>query len=337
MTAQPYLAIHHPNILTIDTQRTTWSMIENAHEPWVKVGNNKRSIDQTKKNPLPPTQTSPSKNTQYPHLLSHTTPTLPKNIPPIPEETEIAHETTEQKNDNTSTASSDAKQSALIPNSKVPMNDGTHRVTIRMKMTIDTKDMDKTKTEIFNTILELLAAIFSEDDGYIYRWSRDELLDPKVIEDMSVSQLRSYMPTITILPSQSLVIFALRFGFRNLNPTAWKNKSITKEILKDFQATVSFSNSISTSGKLVIAGYILLKSPNLTHRIRYNQSIRSKLPDTTPGFDILLHRRTPTEQQIDHLAVQCGENHVHPLSSALVESLTEKPLEYIFLGLPLPQ
>lgn len=133
------------------------------------------------------------------------------------------------------------------------------------------------------------------------------------------------MPAITILPSQSLVIIALQIGFRNQNPTVWKNKTITKEMLKDFQATVSFSNSISTGGKLVIAGYILLKSPNLMHRIRYLQSLRSKLPDTPPGFDILLHRRTPTEQQIDHLAaVQCGESHVHPLSNALVGVLDGK-------------
>ena len=72
---------------------------------------------------------------------------------------------------------------------------------------------------------------------------------------------------------------------------------------------------------MVIAGYILLKAPRTTHRVRYLQSLRSKLSDTTPAFDILFHRRTPMEQEINHLVVQCGENHVHPLSQALLTIL----------------
>jgi hypothetical protein len=324
MTAQPYLAIHLPKILTIDTQHTTWSMIQSVHEPWVKIGHSKRTADQIQKSTsVSKPKSIPTNNTLL-RLLPPMTPNLPKNIPPIPEETETENKATEEKNDTISKTSPVSKQSAIIPNLNVPMNDGTHRVTIRMKTTSDTTDMEKTKTEIQNTTLELLSALFSEEDGYIYRWSRDELKDPKVIEDMSVSQLLSYMPAITIIPAQSLVILTLRFGFQNQNPTAWRNKIITKDILKDFQASVSFSNSISTSRKLVIAGYILLKSPNLTHRIKYLQSLRSQMPKTTPGFDILLHRRTPTEQKIDHLVVQCGENHVHPLSNALLNILDGK-------------
>ena len=46
------------------------------------------------------------------------------------------------------------------------------------------------------------------------------------------------------------------------------------------------------------------------------------LPQTTPSFDILLHKRTPLDQQIPHLAVQCGEKHVHSLSEALASILT---------------
>ena len=170
----------------------------------------------------------------------------------------------------------------------------------------------------------------------MYRWSRDELTDPKVVSDMSLSQLRSYMPKINIMPTQAMVIFSVRFGFTDLNPTNWRNKILTKEILQDFQTTVSTSNSKSTSGRLVVTGYVLLKSPNLTHRIRYLQSLRSNLPANTPGFDILLHRRTPTDQKIDHLVIQCGENHVHPLSNALLNVLDGKKLEYMFHVLRFP-
>jgi hypothetical protein len=59
-----------------------------------------------------------------------------------------------------------------------------------------------------------------------------------------------------------------------------------------------------------------------THRIRYLQALRHKLPDTTPPFDILLHKRTPADQQINYLVVQCGENHVHALSQILLTALT---------------
>ena len=47
-----------------------------------------------------------------------------------------------------------------------------------------------------------------------------------------------------------------------------------------------------------------------------------QLPPSTPLFDILLHKRTPLDQQINHLVVQCGENHVHALSQILLTAFT---------------
>ncbi|KAI2492148.1 hypothetical protein MHU86_22413 [Fragilaria crotonensis] len=41
------------------------------------------------------------------------------------------------------------------------------------------------------------------------------------------------------------------------------------------------------------------------------------MPENTPFFDIIQLKRTPTNQLIHHLAVQCGEYHVEPLSKAL--------------------
>ena len=80
-------------------------------------------------------------------------------------------------------------------------------------------------------------------------------------------------------------------------------------------ATVS--NSSCHGGKLVYAGYLLMKVPNSTHKIRYLQSLRNRLPEHTPFFDIVLLKETPLEQHIHHLAVQCGENHVAPLTKSL--------------------
>ena len=55
----------------------------------------------------------------------------------------------------------------------------------------------------------------------------------------------------------------------------------------------------------------------MTHHHRYLQLLRQQLPAATPFFDIAYHRTTPAEQQIGHLAAQCGENHLAPLRQAL--------------------
>ena len=96
-----------------------------------------------------------------------------------------------------------------------------------------------------------------------------------------------------------------------------------KTALREHHLGLTISNSTCSSGRLVIAGYILFKAPNTTHRVRYLQSIRNHLPDNTPFFDILLYRRTPMDDANHHLAV-CGESHVSTLTSALSAYLTGK-------------
>ena len=118
-----------------------------------------------------------------------------------------------------------------------------------------------------------------------------------------------------------MIIIPIRFGFTGKSPVTWRNQNTTRTTMERLNVTVLTSNSKSTSGDLVIAGYILLKAPRTTHRVRYLQSLRSKLPDTTPAFDLRFHQRTPLEQDISHLAVECGENHVHTLSQALLNIL----------------
>ena len=95
------------------------------------------------------------------------------------------------------------------------------------------------------------------------------------------------------------------------------SRDSTKDAMRKHKVWATVSNSSTTSGRLVRAGYILMKAPNLTHRIRFLQSLRAKMPDNTPFFDILHMKKTPAQQNIHHLVVQCGENHVEPLSQAL--------------------
>ncbi|KAI2507667.1 hypothetical protein MHU86_6760 [Fragilaria crotonensis] len=140
---------------------------------------------------------------------------------------------------------------------------------------------------------------------------------------MSPDEVRQYIcPSIGIIPSKSMIVIPIRFGFSSTNPSKWRNLETTKEKLDKHDVTVSFSNCTSISGKLVVAGYILLKAPMTTHRLRYLQSLRLMLPQSTSPFDILLHKRTPLDQQIPHLAVQCGNKNVHALSEALASILT---------------
>ncbi|KAI2499782.1 hypothetical protein MHU86_14725 [Fragilaria crotonensis] len=225
--------------------------------------------------------------------------------------------------DNLSQASSQGKMSALIPNLNVPLNDGTHRITIRWKTTIEFNNSAQQADVLNRHIYDLLNELFSDDDGLLYKWGRDDLDHFNSISKMTPEEVRAFIsPTIAIIPSQSLVIIPIRFGFSGMTPSHWRNKNVTKMTLDRLNLTLSTSNSKTTSGKLVVCGYILLKAPMTTHRIRYLQSLRSVLPETTPHFDILLHRTTPLGQKINHLVVQCGEKHVHPLSQALLTVLT---------------
>ena len=108
-----------------------------------------------------------------------------------------------------------------------------------------------------------------------------------------------------------MLIFGARFCF-NTNPIKWKTAA-KQQALKSANLQVQVSNSRCTSGKLVIAGYILLKAPNATHRHRYVQHLIRQLPENTPFFDVVRLVRTPQDQVMPHLAVQCGEKHVAPL------------------------
>jgi hypothetical protein len=85
---------------------------------------------------------------------------------------------------------------------------------------------------------------------------------------------------------------------------------------------VSVSNSKSKSGNMVTAGYVLLKAPNTTQLSRYTQFLRSVLPQNTPYFDVVRYKKTPLDQLIPQLRIQCGEKHVTPLCQALLPVLT---------------
>ena len=94
----------------------------------------------------------------------------------------------------------------------------------------------------------------------------------------------------------------MRFGFTE-NPVVWQAKDQTKQLLKENSIGILFSNAKSTSGSIVTAGYILLKSPSTTSTHRYTPFLRSQLPSATPFFDIIRFKKTPMDQLVPHLVV----------------------------------
>ena len=169
----------------------------------------------------------------------------------------------------------------------------------------------------------MLQELFPDDQGSAYRWESQDLITWKTMSSMRSTELRDFIsPSVTYLSSTGTFVFGFRFGFTTSNPDSWKSHESTKTAMRTNQVRTTESNSSCTSGNLVHAGYILMKAPNTTHTIRYLQSLRNRLPDNTPFFDVILKKKTPLEQPIHHLVVQCGENHVASLTKAISALLT---------------
>ena len=97
----------------------------------------------------------------------------------------------------------------------------------------------------------------------------------------------------------------------------WISQPATRDLLRANNVELTVSNSKSSSGNVVTAGYILMKHPTYTHRYFYLLALRKALPSNTPFFDLAIHKRTPHGAIIPHLVVKCGENHITGLSEIL--------------------
>jgi hypothetical protein len=310
----------------VDTLRTPWkdfSRLNSLPNPWSEVYGTKQK--QTSK---PPTAiVNHYKKASRPQGTVNTPPTIPE------EESANSNTTTatpptlsgqkRTKDDVSVTSSTDGKMSALIPDSNVPVCDGTKRVIFRWKVPINLSRISSQSTELQKEIHALINEFFTDEDGFIYDWNEEGLDKHNVVSKLSPSELRSYLPSSINISADSKITVQIRFSFFGKTPANWRNSTSIKEKLAKYDVTVAISNSTSTSGKLMIAGYILLKAPRTTHRLRYLQHLRKTLPENTPPFDILLHNRSPASNEVTpHLAVQCGKKHVHVLSEVLCPVLT---------------
>ena len=315
--SQAFLSKHSPSAIIVDTKKVNWTDFSSSRSlsnPWSEVNCSQKKAKIA------------SSSRSYASVAS----TLGKRSNPStiveetsePSESEIRGQKRSSNQDEVS-AASNGKQSVLLPSSNVPVCDSTYRVTLRWKTTLDIKRISQPAQETKDEIHALLADLFEDDDGLLYKWQQTGTEERNCISAMTPTEVRRFIsPSIGIFPSQSMVVIPIRYGFTNNSPSKWRNSESTKMKLEKHKVTASFSNCTSASGNLVIAGYILLKAPMTTHRLRYLQYLCQQLPSSTPAFDILLHKRTPSDQMISHLAVQCGNSHVHSLSEALATILT---------------
>ena len=334
--SEPYLRTEKASALTVDTISTTWCNYakKSSLQPnWSYVPANKKKPKKSpakKQTLLKPYMSAASKLNSTPRFKK------PETIPEEPSKGDSSRSSTPGGSTNRTQARddesdvSDSKMSALLPNLHVPVCDGTYRVTLRWKVPIAVHNISRQQKEMQNAIYDTLHKLFQDDDGFLYEWSNPGVDRYNLISKMSPTEVSQFTCSHTYIPSQSLVVIPLRYAFSAHTPGKWRNSERTKELLSSLKITVSISNSTSTSGDLVNAGYIMLKAPMNTHRLRYLQSLRKMLPTNTPPFDILFHKRSPTDALIPHLGVQCGEKHVHALSEALMNILTgEKSALYI--------
>ena len=215
-----------------------------------------------------------------------------------------------------------AATSRVVPYPRIATNDGTHRLTIQWTAPTDVAEYENDKNKCNLAIHTLVSKLLLAEDGVLFRWESEDLTTTKATTSLNPIELRDFItPTVTFIKSTRQMIFGVRFGFLG-NPKQWQFCDRTKAVMKEQHLAVRMSNSSSTSGKIVIAGYILFKAPNTTHRHRYTQFLRSQLPEAAPYFDLIRITRTPMDQLISHLAIQCGERHVTPLSQALSHILT---------------
>ena len=332
--SEPYLRTENVSALSVDTVLTNWRIYAKT----LSLQPNWSYVPASKKKP----KTSPAKKqTLLKSFMSASSKlSTPRNKKPatIPEERSKEDSSSSSTTpglstpgasvhrpaarDDASEASGDSKKSILMPTLNVPVCDGTYRVTLRWKVPMEVKTISRQQKEMNQAIYEMLKKLFQDNDGFLYEWNNSGVDRYNVISKMTATEVSQFLCSQTYVPSQSLVIIPLRYAFAASTPGQWRNSERTVSAMNTLNITASISNSTSTSGDLVHAGYILLKAPMNTHRLRYLQSLRKLLPSNAPPFDILLHKRSPTDELIPHLVVQCGEKHAHALSEALMNILT---------------
>ena len=168
LRSQPFLFKHSESVFQLDTSKISWKEYSRCHSlsnPWSEVNHKKRNAKRANASKSQSTSSVATINRQFPVT--------------IPEETSKDSISTEPRgkkrtaNQDDQSAASDGKQSVLIPNLSVPVSDGTYRVTLRWKTSIDISRINHQASELKDEIYDLLDDLFDDDDGLLYKWQSE--------------------------------------------------------------------------------------------------------------------------------------------------------------------
>ena len=206
------------------------------------------------------------------------------------------------------------------PDPFVLINDGTQRLTIRWRP--DSFEALESNSHTWDAnLMTALLHLFQEHTSQtaLVKWGEQHTPDNNIpLDHVPPDKIREYLsPKISSLPSTKTFIFGIRLCAPDNHLSSWITREATREKLRSNKMEITISNSKSSSGNVVTAGYILMKHPTYTQRYFYLLSLRKALPQNTPFFDLAIHKRTPHGATTPHIAVKCGENHLTGLSEIL--------------------
>jgi hypothetical protein len=87
------------------------------------------------------------------------------------------------------------------------------------------------KEEIYNALNDL----FDDDDGFLFQRNNAGTDKYNLISKMTSTEVRQFIsPSLSVMPSQSLIVIPKRFGFSSHTPSQWRNRPSTKEKLEKY-------------------------------------------------------------------------------------------------------
>jgi hypothetical protein len=267
-------------------------------------------------------------NTEYDDI------SMPTNPPTLPDDNQTF--TTHTTNQSARTHKTNPFQTGQ--QDFVAVNDGTLRITIRWKP--DTYNDIKTKGEFCSDqLIKIIQSILHTPNSIIHivPWG-DQQINPELfipavqLNSQNFPSLRS--PKIMYIDNHKTIVIGIRICAteRKFSTSAWLNDANVKRAIATHSVQLHISNSTCNSGNMVNAGIILLKHPQLTHRLYFLMSLRRHLPPNTPYFDIGVHQRTLSGTNCPHLVVRCGEKHQGSLTEILSDYMNGKTTTALYIG-----
>jgi hypothetical protein len=139
------------------------------------------------------------------------------------------------------------------------------------------------------TLTTALHQLFHEHESWtaLVRWGEQHTPENYTpLGEITHHRTRQFLsPIISHLKTSKTFIFGLRVCAPDNHLSAWITRLSTRDILRSTQMELTISNSKSSSGNVITAGYILMKHPIYTQPYFYLLSLRKALPNNTPFFE----------------------------------------------------